>query len=210
MDVDLQQLPIPDWGLLCPSCRYPLKGLPRHRCPECGLQFDINELIRSWTRLREPRFTGQELPVPDFGLTCGTCGEPLTGAESCACPHCHAGFDLAAQQPPTPWFVLDRDLCGDVPIPTLQVLLAAEDLPHVPVKEKTLSEIYMGQSMTITRLRVPTEFFFETLWLIRHAQVEMEAARTLGRAQRWPCGQCGEENPGNFELCWNCGEARPS
>ena len=24
MDIDLNQLPIPDWGLICPRCRYPL------------------------------------------------------------------------------------------------------------------------------------------------------------------------------------------
>lgn len=24
----------------------------------------------------------------------------------------------------------------------------------------------------------------------------------------WPCGACGEENPGNFDGCWSCGAAR--
>ena len=23
----------------------------------------------------------------------------------------------------------------------------------------------------------------------------------------WQCGSCGEENPGSFEICWNCGHA---
>jgi Putative prokaryotic signal transducing protein len=23
------------------------------------------------------------------------------------------------------------------------------------------------------------------------------------------CGSCGESNPGEFEVCWNCGEALP-
>jgi len=25
----------------------------------------------------------------------------------------------------------------------------------------------------------------------------------------WKCPSCHEENPGNFELCWNCGAAAP-
>jgi hypothetical protein len=26
---------------------------------------------------------------------------------------------------------------------------------------------------------------------------------------RPPCGQCGERNPGNFDLCWYCGAMLP-
>ena len=41
----------PDWGhfageLRCPTCRYNLRGLPHPRCPECGTEFDWQELIR--------------------------------------------------------------------------------------------------------------------------------------------------------------------
>ena len=68
MDIDLNTLPIPDWGLICPKCRYPLVGLPAHRCPECGTEFDMADVVQTWHRLRDPRFTGHELPLPDFGL----------------------------------------------------------------------------------------------------------------------------------------------
>lgn len=28
--------------------------------------------------------------------------------------------------------------------------------------------------------------------------------------QEWFCGQCGEQNPGSFESCWQCQSAKPS
>ena len=73
-DVDLGRLPIPDWDLTCPNCRYALKFLPQHRCPECGTVFEMEEVVTTWARVREPGYCGDELPVPDFGLSCERCG----------------------------------------------------------------------------------------------------------------------------------------
>lgn len=201
MTVDIHQLPIPDWGLQCPGCGYPLRGLPRHRCPECGREFEIAELISPWTRLRDPRFTGAELPLPDFGLPCPACGRPLAGATAPACPACAAPFDPQDWRPTRPWFVVDRELCATLPVPGVQALLAAEQVPYMPLTERSAGEIYTGQSLVITRLRVPSEFFFEVLWLIRRALAEQAAAR---RQAAWRCRACGRRNPGNFEVCWNC------
>ena len=209
MDIDLHQLPIPDWGLVCPFCGYLLQGLPTHRCPECGRTLDIPALIRSWTRLRDPRFTGGELPVPDYGLPCRQCQAPLANATRFECPQCGAPFDLTGLQPRDKWFVLDRALCGELPIPGVQALLATEDVPHAPMYEMTLNEIYGGPGGMVNRLRVPSEFFFEILWLLRRAQLEMEAARAAGPETRWRCGQCGAQNPGHFEICWKCEFRRP-
>ncbi|MCK4342994.1 MAG: hypothetical protein KAY37_14870, partial [Phycisphaerae bacterium] len=204
MDIDLQKLPIPDWGLVCPSCGYQLQGLPGHRCPECGEIIDLPDLVRPWTRLRAPRFTGDESPLPDFGLTCGECGDPLLGAKDGLCPHCGAPFDLNGLKPPREWFLLDSELCGELPIPGVQALLASEGVPHVEVREKSAIEIYGGQSVFANRLRVASEFFFEVLWLLQRAQAEMETARALGESAQWRCSNCGEENPGHFDVCWNC------
>ena len=34
---------------VCPSCNYPLKGLPiKHTCPECGKAYDLNDVQRTW------------------------------------------------------------------------------------------------------------------------------------------------------------------
>jgi rubrerythrin len=208
MDIDLARLPIPDWGLTCQACGYLLKGLPLHRCPECGHPIVIEELLRTWTRLRDPRLTGQELPLPDFGLQCPRCQQPLAGARERTCPHCAAPFDPAAWRPARDWFVLDTELCGRLPIAGVQALLAAEDVPYFPMTEMTLSEIYGGQGVMVARLRVPTEFYFEVRWLLERARQETEAARAAGKQAQWRCPRCGEDNPGHFELCWNCGGGR--
>ena len=41
--------------------------------------------------------------------------------------------------------------------------------------------------------------------LVLLARLDEEAARGGKRA----CPACGEDSPGNFELCWNCGAALP-
>lgn len=208
VDVDLNQLPIPDWDLHCPECNYPLRGLPSHRCPECGCELDIAALIGTWTRLRPPRFTGQELPLPDFGLTCAACGGALAGATAHACPHCAQPFDPADRLPRREWFIVDEGLCAPLMVAVVQVLLAEERVPYVLAKEKTLTEIYGGHRMTFTRLRVPREFFFEVLWLVQRARNDVAQTRAAGDLPDWTCPRCGEENPGHFELCWSCQQPR--
>lgn len=202
MEIDFQQLPIPDWDLACPRCNYPLRGLPSHRCPECGAAFVPAELVQTWTRVRPPRYTGHERPLPDFGLTCEACGAALAGAARNECPACGAPFDLERLRPPDEWFMLDSGLAGGLPIPGVQVRLAQEYIPHFEVKDDALRRIYGVQSMTVTRLRVAREFFFEVLWLLARTRREIETAR---RAQPWRCPRCGQKNPSNFEICWNCG-----
>src|SRR5262245_57025867 len=48
MDVEIfdsDALPIPDLGLHCHQCGYPLAGLTSHCCPECGWQFKMDDLV---------------------------------------------------------------------------------------------------------------------------------------------------------------------
>jgi hypothetical protein len=51
------------------------------------------------------------------------------------------------------------------------------------------------------------------LWVVRDAEVE-RAERLLAELRRdvqtgdpWRCAECGEENEGQFAVCWNCGNA---
>jgi predicted amidophosphoribosyltransferase len=208
MDIDLQQLPIPDWGLECPHCRYPLKGLPSHRCPECGTKLNIPTLVHSWTRLRPSRFTGHELPLPDFGLNCAHCGGALAGATTNTCPKCGAAFDPEALRPAHEWFLIGNDLCGELPLPGVQSLLANEGVPYTISDERGLREIYGGRNVFTLPLRSPREFFFEVLWLLREARDELARSRAQAKTERWTCPHCGEKNPGNFEVCWNCERAK--
>jgi len=168
----------------------------------------MERIVRTWTRLREPWFSGRELPVPDFGLSCLRCGADLVGAKRQACPACGEPFDLAARQPRDAWFLVDESVARDVPLPALESLLASEYVPYFRERGKLLREIYMGPSVLAARLRVPREFYFDVLYLVRRASLEMQRVRHARHAPGWRCRRCGESVPAHFEVCWNCQSPR--
>lgn len=204
MYIDLHQLPIPDWDVECPVCKYPLKGLPSHRCPECGLQLDMEKIVQTWTRLRPPFFTGRELPVPDFGLHCRHCDAALTGAPTHRCPQCSLPFDLPALAPRDAWFKLDVDWSGNLPLAPLAATLLDEAVPHVLESNDAFSSVYGTSHPGSARIRVRAEYFFDTLWLIARERARLRALIQKG-VSRARCKACGASNPPNFELCWKCG-----
>lgn len=207
--VDILQLPIPDWGLQCPRCRYALLGLPSHRCPECGLSLDMREVVKPWTRLRPPRFDGTERPLPDYGFDCAECGASLAGARSDCCNKCETRFDLHAIVPKSKWFAITAAAAQPLTLGHLETMFLAEQLPHVPIDQRTLHEHLLGQQSIGSNLLVPREFWFEVRWLIGGAARDLHAIRTAPKAD-WKCATCGEDVPANFELCWNCGSAQES
>jgi rubrerythrin len=208
MEVDLNQLPIPAWGLNCPKCRYLLDGLPAHRCPECGTAFNVADLTGTWTHLRPPRFSGAELPIPDFGFTCRGCQQPVAGWTSRTCPTCSAVFDPAAERPDGAWFHADEEFCAPLLPPLVEMLAAANQIPYVLSEERSVAALYMGR-LGPPRLMISTAFFFELLHLIREESLRMAAGATVA-PQEWTCPGCGESVPGNFDVCWSCQAARPA
>jgi len=60
---------------------------------------------------------------------------------------------------------------------------------------------------------VPPDVAQPQVWLADDADEPRARAllRTMGQEARPRaplfCGKCGEQSPGNFELCWNCGTA---
>jgi predicted amidophosphoribosyltransferase len=196
-----RQLPIPDWlELSCPQCRYLLRGLPEHRCPECGLKFDIDDLITCTTPLRPAEITPATRPVPELGLTCDTCDYPLRGLPGDRCPECGEPFDLAACIPPGAW----PSVPAGGSATESQLLfhtLRAEGIPcTLEAVSETLSTLY-----GLTRgcaLRVPRAYYLDALHVIRR--------REATESPPWTCPDCGEEVPGNFEVCWKCQTPRSS
>lgn len=72
-------------------------------------------------------------------------------------------------------------------------------------------------------VRIPHEGVASEVWVADHVDTDeaKEAIRTFHARQKygageaesiWRCSRCGEENPGQFELCWSCGEelAKPN
>ncbi len=92
--------------------------------------------------------------------------------------------------------------------PAVQALLALEGVPFFPLTERTLGQIYGSETFVLAGLRVPSEFYYEILWLLRRTQDEVKVARAARDRDLWPCGHCGEDNPAHFEVCWNCERPR--
>ncbi|MFO0837716.1 MAG: hypothetical protein U1D55_04255 [Phycisphaerae bacterium] len=207
MWIDTRALPTPDWDLLCPFCNYSLRGLPAHRCPECGHDFDPATLIQSWTRVRPPRFTGDERPLPDFGLACAQCRAPLAGAAADSCV-CGQAFALRRWQPRGAWFLIDADFAKPLGLSAAEIVLSSEQVPYIPLNNRSLPEIVMGTSPLGARLLVPSEFYWDARYHLSAAARRAIEARSQARAE-WRCPACGEDNPGHFEICWNCEAARP-
>ena len=206
MDIDLWHLPIPDWELSCPGCRYALCGLPSHRCPECGLELDMPALVKTWTRLREPRWTGRELPIPDYGLTCSGCDDDLEGWESFACRGCGRVVSLEKFRPTATWFAIEPAMTGALLLPLIEGLLADQLIPFLTRDDKSLADIFFGGRTIGTKVLVASEFYFEFRCLMRREQRRVEAGRKIIGSERWRCPKCGSRVPGNFEVCWKCGD----
>ena len=81
-------------------------------------------------------------------------------------------------------------------------LLAAEGIP-TEVRNQHLGSV-MGE--------IP---FFETwpqLWVVNDLDFDralqlIESADAESPTAPWKCGNCGEQNEGQFSVCWKCGTA---
>jgi hypothetical protein len=207
-DVDIFALPIPDFGLLCPVCDYALVGLPAHRCPECGLTFDMTDLVKPYTVLRPPMITGEELPLPDIGLTCPKCGTDLGGVNRRLCPACDRPFTLSEFRPKRDWVIVFRS--GDqVKLNFARIVLQDHLVPTLSGDDEfRLMFGSIGIRGLGPRIEVPRDFYFEARYILRREEARIDAAREDGTLlQERSCPHCGEANPIAFELCWNCEEA---
>jgi predicted amidophosphoribosyltransferase len=196
MDLDAyRRLPIPEWlNASCPQCGYTLRGLPEHRCPECGLAFDIDDLIAPTTPLRPPDITPATRPVPELGLTCEHCDYPLRGLPGDRCPECGEPFDLAACIPSGEWVSLPAG-ANATEAQLIFHALRGEGIPCVfQAVPDTLTALYGIGGGNV--LRVPRAYYLDALHLVRR--------REATESPPWRCPACGEEVPGTFELCWKC------
>ncbi len=85
MEEEIIQFETPNWSeldieLSCPRCSYNLKMLTLPRCPECGFQFQWDELIRAKKEFykRPPIFEyhWRDHPIRSFALTIWMCLQP--------------------------------------------------------------------------------------------------------------------------------------
>lgn len=95
--------------------------------------------------------------------------------------------------------------------PQITDLLQRMKVPYMEVMRP--GDIVYGIGSPIgkgARIAVPRACFFKVIDLLRRLAFgepmpKPESQQSEGRA--WACAACGEQNPGNFEICWNCGRA---
>jgi hypothetical protein len=65
-------------------------------------------------------------------------------------------------------------------------------------------------------VRIPHEGIASEVWVsdranddevrrLIHAFLQQRTDRSGDAKASWSCRECGEDSPGDFELCWNCG-----
>lgn len=204
MDIDFDQLPIPQWDILCPNCRYPVRGLPEHRCPECGTALDIRELIHTWTRVRLPTITGGTRPLPAVGVRCPRCARNIDGLNEANCPGCHLPITAESLRPVREWITAPTERLSSA---LVELEFQAVRLPYIPAQSSSPMDFFMGTPVGGRQLLIPAEFHLEALVVVRQLRQRLAAGAAHAR-HNWRCAKCGEEVPGSFEVCWNCGAAR--
>ena len=161
----------------------------------------MGELVQPWTRLREPQFTGRELPLPDFALMCGACEAPLAGVTELRCPGCREPFDPHDGVPTDKWYKIPPDLLG-LPPQTVEIILAEEFIPYVRREQRDLSRILGFDALVDVRLEIPGEFYFDLLAALRRHELTTPDPADPD----WTCPNCHEPNPATFTTCWNCSQ----
>ena len=92
----------------------------------------------------------------------------------------------------------------------VEAYLLVDRLAHAGIKAHVFNE-----HMSSIVGDVPPEVAQPQVWIARDEdeprarallrEMEFDARRTTPLF----CRKCGEQSPGNFELCWNCGYALP-
>jgi len=151
------------------------------------------------------------LPMPDLGLICLQCRYQLNGVPQYRCPECGWTFELNQLVPPGDWPEVVR--LGKRVRFTPRVRDAMHRAQIPADGGDVMSNIFGGFSLSRGYLRVPRNFYFAALAVL--AEMKIDGAPETSQVDddeesqaEWTCSQCGEVNPANFEICFNC--ATPS
>jgi hypothetical protein len=161
-------------------------------------------------------FDPNQLPMPDLGALCRQCGYPLIGLPTHRCPECGWQFTLDDLRPE-----------GEVPpvwidgqgVPMTKAIQQILELHEVPFDRNVMDALYginLGPASPVW-LHVDRRLYWDTIHALLSAVGRDSGAPALPPAARskrggppWRCTACGERNPGNFEICWQCqGEVPP-
>jgi len=157
-------------------------------------------------------FDPESLPVPDLGLQCLACQYRLTGLMVHRCPECGRPFTLDEHIPPGDWPILSVEGAAARATPEVLAIMRAAQIPIMPMTDMA-SALYglSGDFSSVPRLAVARTAYWDAIHLIlRHHQGESIDLPPPADDVDWTCAGCGEANPANFEVCWQCDGIRPA
>jgi len=154
-----------------------------------------------------------DAPLPDYGLRCRQCGYTLAGITRLQCPECGDPFALDDYIPDGAFPPLIADGQRVRLSPDLTELFAAYHLPVVELNDP-LNLVFGGGSVPWSdhtrqgpAIAVPRDRWLEAVDLVRRYVHHEELPPPPDEPQPgpdWHCPHCGEDNPGHFQVCWNC------
>jgi hypothetical protein len=156
-------------------------------------------------------FDPEALPVPDLGLRCLACGYNLADLPEHRCPECGSRFTMEEHIPKGDFPVVIFNQKEVLTTPPVLELLKRARIPYVEVLRPGETVWgFGGPTHNKCRLGVPRASYFEVIDLLRRQAFDEPMPEREGEAEGpdWPCPSCGEGNPCNFDLCWNCGKPR--
>ncbi len=154
-------------------------------------------------------FDPDALPVPDLGLKCMACDCTLAGLSEHRCRKCGRRFTLDEYLPPGDFPLV---VFAGKPVRMDDEIAAFMRGVGIPVLERRTSLDAMRGMDTrpnhAGELRVPRESYYEVIDLLRRraSGERIPIVGSPGDCPEWTCRSCDEPNPGQFEICWNCGE----
>lgn len=161
-------------------------------------------------------FDPEELPLADFGLACAGCGYPLARLTRMSCPECGRAVDLGEYIPEGAMPTLYSEGQPVRYTEAVAALLKLYAIPHVQMTDQAglLPGLAVGGSRLAGPVAVARTHYFEAIDLLRRQKLgepmpDPPPASGAIKGIDWACPACGEENPGHFEVCWNCGQENP-
>ncbi|HUN81568.1 MAG TPA: hypothetical protein VMV81_08690 [Phycisphaerae bacterium] len=162
----------------------------------------------------------EALPIPDFGLRCLNCGYLLAGLPEHRCPECGRLIKIQEHIPPGDWPMVILEGAPVSVTAEVSSMLGIYQIPFMSVRshsgrgETGIDDVLgLGALGESGKLRVPRLCFFETVDLLRRLRLGEpmpEPPPAPKDLPDWKCESCGEENPGNFDICWKCEHERPA
>ena len=159
-------------------------------------------------------FDSTQLPVPDLGFRCKTCGYPLARLTEHKCPECGKPFALEDYIPSgrVPMLIAGGEQA--IATPDVIELLDRYGIPHVEqtgYMSSLFGNLRLFQTGRAGPICVPRDRYLEAIDLIRRQRFDepMPQPSAPPSEQPWTCPHCHERNPPRFEVCWHCGKPMP-